>query len=76
VPENFPLVLGVDYAVPSEVRRVLREYDINTVISALNLHWPGAAESQINLIRAAAESGVVKRFIPSEFNIDYSCSEE
>ncbi|KAJ9136941.1 hypothetical protein NKR23_g9560 [Pleurostoma richardsiae] len=76
VPENFPLVLGVDYAVPSEVRRVLREYDINTVISAMNLHWPGAAESQINLIRAAAESGVVRRFIPSEFNIDYSCSEE
>lgn len=68
---NSLAILPVDYALVSEVRDVLRHHEIDTVISALNLQWPGAADSQINLIRAAAQSGSVKRFIPSEFNIDY-----
>ena len=75
-PENFAPIITVDYASVDAIREVLTEKNVDTVICTMNLHYPGAAESQINLIRAAAQSGVVKKFLPSEFNIDYGCPAE
>jgi saccharopine dehydrogenase-like NADP-dependent oxidoreductase len=75
-PGTSIILHEVDYSDISELSAVLVRLQVDTVISALNLHWPGAAGAQINLIRAAAEAGVVKRFIPSEYNIDWNCPEE
>ncbi|CAG9975623.1 unnamed protein product [Clonostachys byssicola] len=76
VPTGLPLPVEIDYSVVSAVSETLKQLQADTVISTLNLHWPGASESQINLIRGAAASGVVSGFLPSEFNIDYNASEE
>ena len=53
------------------MEHVLRENDVEVVISALLLEDEVAAQSQINLIRAAAQSGSVTKFIPSEYYIDF-----
>ncbi|KEF63715.1 uncharacterized protein A1O9_01693 [Exophiala aquamarina CBS 119918] len=66
----------LDYENPESIREVLDRLQVDTVISTLNLNWPGSAQSQLNLIRGSAQSKLVKRFIPSEFNIDYNVSEE
>lgn len=50
----------------------MQRHSIDTVISVLNLDFEEISDAQINLIRGAAKSGVVKRFIPSDFNVDYS----
>ncbi|EXJ66482.1 uncharacterized protein A1O5_10634 [Cladophialophora psammophila CBS 110553] len=76
VPECFPSVLEVDYSSRTALSEVLAKYNVDTVISTLNLHWPGADDAQLNLIQAAAECGTVTRFLPSEFNIDYNAPEE
>ncbi len=49
----------------------LQENNVEVVVSALLLVDEGAAQSQINLIRAAAQSGTVTKFIPSEYHIDF-----
>ncbi|KAL6246548.1 hypothetical protein RBB50_006786 [Rhinocladiella similis] len=69
-------LVALDYDSPSKISDVLQQLHIETVISTLNLNWPGSPQSQLNLIQGSAQSGVVKRFIPSEFNIDYNVSED
>ncbi|KAF1851632.1 phosphoserine aminotransferase [Cucurbitaria berberidis CBS 394.84] len=75
-PPHGVNVVEVDYSSPSAMAQTLRDLKIDTVISTLNLDFEVISQSNINLIRGAAESGVVKRFIPSDFNVDYSLSEE
>lgn len=50
---------------------MLQENNVDVVVSALLLVDEGVAQSQINLIRAAAQSGTVTKFIPSEYYIDF-----
>ena len=50
---------------------VLQENNVEVVVSALLLTDEGVAQSQIDLIRAAAQSGTVTKFIPSEYYIDF-----
>ncbi|KAK4939263.1 hypothetical protein LTR10_020460 [Elasticomyces elasticus] len=70
-----PKVLQTDYSQES-LSALLRETKAHTVISALNLDFAAASESQIRLIKAASESGTVQRFIPSEFNINYDLDDK
>lgn len=50
---------------------LLTQYKVDTVICTFALDFQAAADSQLTLIHAAERSPCVKRFIPSEFNIDY-----
>ncbi|CAI6097220.1 unnamed protein product [Clonostachys chloroleuca] len=59
VPTGLPRPVEIDYSAVSAVSETLNNLQVDTVISTLNLHWPGASKSQINLIRGAAASGVV-----------------
>ncbi|KAI1654733.1 hypothetical protein F4813DRAFT_398857 [Daldinia decipiens] len=49
----------------------LQQNNVEVVVSALLLTDEVVAQSQINLIRAAAQSGTVTKFIPSEYYIDF-----
>ncbi|KAL8775157.1 MAG: hypothetical protein Q9203_003841 [Teloschistes exilis] len=49
---------------------------IHTVISTLNPPTPEVHAAQDNLIRASAQSSTVKRFIPSEWGIDWTADDE
>lgn len=53
------------------MKHVFQENNVEVVVSALLLEDEGVAQSQINLIRAAAQSGTVSKFIPSEYYIDF-----
>ena len=53
------------------MKRILQENNVEVVVSALLLADEETAQSQINLIRAAAQSGTVTKFIPSEYYIDF-----
>ena len=45
-------------------------------MSTLSPPTPEVQQVEINLIRAAAQSGTVKRFVPSEWGVDYSYDDE
>ena len=53
------------------MKHLFQENNVEVVVSALLLVDEGVAQSQINLIRAAAQSGTVTKFIPSEYYIDF-----
>lgn len=68
--------MGLDYSSVEDIASVLGRQEIETVISALNLDFEEIASAQVNLIRGASKAGTVKRFIPSDFNVDYALSDE
>ncbi|KAF1844389.1 NAD(P)-binding protein [Cucurbitaria berberidis CBS 394.84] len=69
--ESVP-VLEANYSDSVTVKKILQDYNVEVVISALALFTEDSAKAQIKLINAAIESGTVKRFIPSEYGINYS----
>lgn len=62
---------AVDYDKIEQMKDILQENNVEIVISALLLVDESASNSQLNLIRAAAQSGTVTKFIPSEYYIDF-----
>ncbi|KAF2452201.1 NAD(P)-binding protein [Karstenula rhodostoma CBS 690.94] len=65
-------VLHADYSNPAAMKKLLQEHSVDVVISALSLFDEDSAKAQMVLINAAIESGTVKRFVPSEFGVDYT----
>ena len=53
------------------MKQIFQENNVEVVVSTLFLFDEGVSQSQINLIRAAAQSGTVTKFIPSEYYIDF-----
>lgn len=53
------------------MKHIFQENNVEVVVSTLFLFDEGVSQSQINLIRAAAQSGTVTKFIPSEYYIDF-----
>ena len=68
---NDPRRIAVDYHDIKQMKHVFQENHVEVVVSALLLVDEGVSQSQINLIRAAAQSGTVTKFIPSEYYIDF-----
>jgi len=62
---------ALDYDNVDQIKHVLQENKVDVVVSCLVLVDEGSAQSQINLIRAAAQSRTVTRFIPTEYYIDF-----
>ncbi|KAF1843684.1 NAD(P)-binding protein, partial [Cucurbitaria berberidis CBS 394.84] len=65
-------VAGVDYSDIASLTTLLDERKVHTIVSALGVHWEDAANNQVNLIKAAAKSEHVKRFLPAEYTFDYA----
>lgn len=63
--------LVANYDDADDIESVLRGNSIDVVVSALVLLNTEAARSQINLIRGAAQSGTVTKFIPSEYHLNF-----
>ncbi|KAI1840725.1 hypothetical protein JX266_013070 [Neoarthrinium moseri] len=66
--------LSIDYNNVNHIIHTLQENSIEVVVSALLLFNEAAFKSQINLIRGAAESTTVTKFIPSEYHINFERS--
>lgn len=54
----------------------LTQHNVQVVICAFSLHYDSASDAQVQLIRAADRCPTVKRFIPSEFNVDYDLGDD
>ncbi|CAG9984308.1 unnamed protein product [Clonostachys byssicola] len=63
--------LVADYSDEDALKLMLESKSIQTVISALSVDVREASDAQVRLIRAAAATNCVRRFAPSEFNVDY-----
>ncbi|KAG9191604.1 hypothetical protein G6011_10338 [Alternaria panax] len=65
-------VIEADYNDVASVKESLKKQNVEVVISALALFTEESAKAQMNLIHATIDSGSVKRFMPSEYGINYS----
>ncbi|KAL4868699.1 hypothetical protein BDV12DRAFT_185747 [Aspergillus spectabilis] len=71
--ENDPILsfskqVEVDYTNIASLAQTLEEHKIDTIISAISLYSEGDSTSQLNLIKAAGQTGSTRRFIPSEYS--------
>lgn len=60
-----------DYSSEASLAETFTTHNIHSVICAFSLHHQSTSDAQTRLIRAADLSPCVKRFLPSEFNVDY-----
>lgn len=75
VPEkndNKSPVFAVDYNNIAETAQLLASRKVEVVISTIHIMEEVASTAQLNLIKAASQSGTVKRFIVSEWGIVHS----
>src|ERR1700743_2848100 len=63
--------IQTDYSDDSLVKQ-LTENHVNVVICAFIMDCDSASDAQLRLIRAANQCPCVRRFIPSEFNVEYN----
>lgn len=68
--------LAAQYSDVDGLMKQLESNEIHTIISTMNPPTPEVHAAQDNLIRAAARSTTVKRFIPSEWGIDWAVDDE
>ncbi|KAK2699705.1 hypothetical protein QWA68_000691 [Fusarium oxysporum] len=62
----------VDYVDIEATAALLKTRGVHTIISAIVIIDPPSSSSQVNLVRAAALSGTVRRFITSEWSVPHS----
>jgi hypothetical protein len=60
-----------EYATEEGLLALLQKHDIHIVVSTMAPPTPAVHDAQLRLIRAAAKADCVKRFVPSEYAIDY-----
>lgn len=60
-------IIAVNYADIDGTAEILRSHNVHTVVNAIDVGNESSSEAQLNLIRAAAKAGSVKRFIVSEW---------
>ena len=60
-------VLAVDYRNVGQLTKTLEENNIHTVISAIVMYDPAAAQSERNFIAAADKSSCTRRFVASNW---------
>jgi hypothetical protein len=63
--------LQTDYEDETTLKALLESNQIHTIVSALNVDFEPVSNAQVRLIKAAAATNCVKRFIPSEYNVNY-----
>ncbi|KAL2827909.1 hypothetical protein BJY01DRAFT_241030 [Aspergillus pseudoustus] len=59
--------LVTDYGDVNGLTKLLEDFDIDTIISTLNMEIEAGSQAQLNLIAAADKSRTTRRIIPSEF---------
>lgn len=74
--QQYSPLIQTDYSSETQLCALLTSLNVHTVISMVSLDFPDVAEAQCVLIRAASQSASVKRFMPSEYNVDYDLDDE
>ena len=69
-------VVQTDYSSEDSLLELLTAKNVNVVICALPMDSGVSCDAQLRLIRAADKSPSVKRFVPSEFNVEYEVGDD
>lgn len=69
-------MIQTNYGSDDDLRGLLDEYNVHIVICTFAMDFADASDAQLSLIRAADRAVSVKRFIPSEFNVDYDLGDD
>ncbi|KAK2605861.1 hypothetical protein QQS21_003701 [Conoideocrella luteorostrata] len=73
---QYKSFIQTDYSSEDHLAEHLTQHNVQVVICAFSLHYQSASDAQVRLIRAADRAPTVKRFIPSEFNVDYDLGDD
>lgn len=55
--------MAVDYSNIAETQQILAHHNVHTVVSAIQVAESITSKAQVDLVKAAAQSGSVRRFI-------------
>ena len=69
-------VIQTDYSSEDSLVQQLTENRVNVVVCALPMDSDVSCNAQLRLIRAADRCASVRRFIPSEFNVEYDVGDD
>ncbi|KAI1085297.1 NmrA-like family protein [Whalleya microplaca] len=70
--KHYLPIIQTDYASEDSLIEKLTEKHVNVVVCAIIMDCDTASDAQLRLIRAANQCPCVRRFIPSEFNVEYN----
>ncbi|KAK8079360.1 phosphoserine aminotransferase [Apiospora hydei] len=74
--ERYFPVIQTDYSSEDKLTAHLTEHNIQVVICAFIMDNDSVSDAQLRLIRAAERSWCVRRFIPTEFNVEYDAGDD
>ncbi|GAB1317930.1 hypothetical protein MFIFM68171_08140 [Madurella fahalii] len=74
--ERYSPLIQTDYLSEESLVDQLKEKNVSIVICAFIMDCDSASNAQLRLIRAADRCICVKRFIPSEFNVEYNVGDD
>ncbi|KAK7957369.1 phosphoserine aminotransferase [Apiospora aurea] len=74
--ERYFPPIQTDYSSEDELTDHLTEHNIQVVICAFIMDNDSVSDAQLRLIRAAEKSPCVRRFVPTEFNVEYDASDD
>ncbi|KAK9778850.1 putative NmrA-like family protein [Seiridium cardinale] len=70
--KSYTPIIQTDYSSEEALTEQLTKHHVDVVICAFVMDCDSASDAQLRLIRAAERSPSVRRFIPSEFNVEYN----
>lgn len=74
--KHYVPFIQTDYSSEESLAQHLTEMHVDVVICAFIMDCDSASDAQLRLIRAANQSPSVRRFIPSEFNVEYDVADD
>ncbi|KAI4599793.1 hypothetical protein KJ359_001529 [Pestalotiopsis sp. 9143b] len=74
--QQYSPLIHTDYSSEESLVQQLAERQVNVIICAFIMDCDSASEAEIRLIRAADKCASVKRFVPSEFNVEYDVGDD
>jgi len=74
--KGYRPVIQTDYSSEDSLVEQFKANRVSVVICALPMDSDAACNTQLRLIRAADQCPCVKRFVPSEFNVEYDVGDD
>lgn len=74
--EQYVPLIQTDYSSQDILVQQLTEKHVDVVICAFVMDCDSTSDAQLQLIRAADQCPSVRRFIPSEFNVEYNVGDD
>ncbi|ETS80261.1 hypothetical protein PFICI_07790 [Pestalotiopsis fici W106-1] len=74
--KQYSSLIHTDYSSEESLVQQLADRQVDVIICTFIMDCDSASDAQIRLIRAAEKCACVKRFIPSEFNVEYEVGDD